>query len=282
MFEHIHHRLTLLLLSGLGLTACAHLQNDAYFAGFHASDPSRSTTPSIIDRGLLITAPLPSEGAQVDVEPENLAEPYRDWRRGRYRDDAFAQYNLMAYLYGPYYDRDYRSRLWLEHQRRWNRIPWYAYDPLFDDFWMVDPYWRSRYWGGSGWYDPWYAGYYDPWYWWDPYYGGGYGLGYSGFGGYYDYWPYGYTRRSTVTTVADVTANKQRRPRSRRDLPTTMIGGNTRAAGSSSTQTRSGRTAAPSTHRRSVSVSGQSRASSAPSKARSGGSRQARTRQRKD
>ncbi len=282
MFERIRNSLTFLLLSGLGLTACAHLQNDAYFAGFHANDRSGSTTPSIIDRGLLITAPLPSEVPQAEVEPENLADPYRYGRRGPFRDDAFTQYNLMVHLYGPYHYRDYRSRLWLQHQRRWNRLPWYAYNPLFDDFWMVDPYWGSRYWGGSRWYDPWYAGVYDPWYW-DPY-GGGYGLGYTGFGGYYDYWPYGYgyTRRGRQTTVAVKSANMQRRPRSRKDSPTTMITGNTRAAGSSSTQTGSGRVAARTATPKAASVGRQGRSSSAPSKASSGGSGQARTRKRKD
>ena len=274
MFERIHHSLTLLLLSGLGLTACAHLQNDPRFAGFHANDPARSTTPSIVDRGLLIAVPPPAEGARADVAPENLAGPYRD--------DTFAQYNLMVHLYGPYYNQNYRSRLWLRHQRRWNRIPWYAYSPLFDDYWMIDPYWDYRYGGWSGRYGPWYAGYYDPWYWWDPYYGGGYGMGYSGFGGYYGYWPYGYTRRGTATTVAVVTDNKQRRRRARKDLPTTMSGGNTRAAGSLSTQARPGRTTARAATPREVSVGRPGRSSSTPSKARSGGSGQARTRKRKD
>lgn len=271
MFEHIHHRLTLLLLSGLGLTACAHLQNDPYFAGFHADDPARGVTPSIVDRGLLITAPLPSVEARAEVAPEQRTDPYRD--------DAFAQYNLMVHLYGPYYNQGYRSRLWLQHQRRWNRIPWYAYDPLFDDHWMFDPYWGSRYRGGSRWYDPWYAGFYDPWFW-DPY-GGGYGLGYSGFGGYYYYGSSGYRRHGALTTVAVKPANKQRRLRSRRDLPTTMSGGPTSAPESWATETRSGWTTRSSTPRRSSSVSSRS-GSSSTSRGRSSGSQQSRTRKRKD
>ncbi|MCH7858421.1 MAG: hypothetical protein IID14_01830 [Candidatus Marinimicrobia bacterium] len=280
MFEQLHHRLTLFLLSGLGLTACAQLQNDAYFAGFHANDPSGSTTPSIIDRGLLNTAPLPAESVRADVEPENPADPYRYGRQQRYRDDPFTQYNLMVHLYGPYYYRDYRSRLWLQHQRRWSRIPWFAYDPLLDDFWMADPFWRSRYGGWSGRYDPWYAGYYDPWYW-DPY-GGGYGLGYASYGGYYDYWPYGYIRRGTLATVAIKPPNHQQRRRGRKDLTTTMSAGKSRAAGPSSTQIRVGRSPGRTTTTGAVSVRRQGRSSSASSKDKSGGSRQARTRKRTD
>ncbi|MCH7521838.1 MAG: hypothetical protein IIB42_09105, partial [Candidatus Marinimicrobia bacterium] len=208
------------------------------------------------------------------------AEPGNNRYYGdRFQRDFSSQYNLVYHLYGPDHYRPYGQRYWLSYRRQWGQLPWYGRNPVYDSWWY-DPYWSWEYrWNSYAW-DPWFDHFYDPWYW-DPY-GGGYGLGYASYGGYYDYWPYGYIRRGTLATVAIKPANHQQRRRGRKDLPTTMSAGKSRAAGPSSTQIRVGRSPGRTTTTGAVSVRRQGRSSSASSKDKSGGSRQARTRKRKD
>jgi len=223
MAGYIPFRLTLLLVSGFWLAGCipytAH-RDDPYFAGYHRADPSQSVTVAITDRKVPLqsepsiesqTEPTPLEAAEA---PEDRDYTYQDWYRNRYRNEDTFQLNLSYHLYGPYYYRDFRSRYWLQYQRRW---PWYA-GGWYDDLWWDYPY------GGYGldrWYDPWY-GYYDPWYgYYDPWY---YGYPYSYYGGYGRYGGYGwYSGRpwyGTYATGSVQTKATERRPRNRRDLPT--------------------------------------------------------------
>ena len=211
----IPFRLTLLLVSGFWLAGCipytAH-RDDPYFAGYHRADPSQGVTVAITDRKAPLqsepsiesqTVPTPPEAAEA---PEDRDYTYQDWNRNRYRNEDAFQLNLSYHLYGPYYYRDFRSRYWLQYQRR---LPWYA-GRWYDDLWWDYPY------GGYGldrWNDPWY-GYYDPWYY-DPYsYYDGYGW-YGGYGGYSGRPWYG-----TYATGSVGTRTTERRTWNRRDLPT--------------------------------------------------------------
>ena len=213
MAGHIPFRLTLLLVSGFWLAGCipytSH-RDDPYFAGYHRADPSQGVTAAITDRKAPLqgepsvesqTVPTPPGAAEA---PEDRDYTYQDWYRNRYRNEDAFQFNLSYHLYGPYYYRDFRSRYWLQYQRRW---PWYAgrwYDP-----WRDYSYWHDP------WYDPWY-GYYDPWYsYYDPWY---YGHSYSYYGGYGWHPWYGTYATGSVQTKAG-----KRRPRGRRDLPTGLV-----------------------------------------------------------
>jgi len=237
MAGYIPFRLTLLLVSGFWLAGCipytAH-RDDPYFAGYHRADPSQGVTFAITDRKAPLqgepsiesqTVPTPPEAA---VAPEDRDYTYQDWSRNHYRNEDAFQLNLSYHLYGPYYYRDFRSRYWLQYQRR---LPWYA-GSWYDDLWWDYPY------GGYGldrWYDPWY-GYYDPWYgYYDPYsYYGGYGW-YSGYG--WHPWYGTYASGSVGTRITE------RRTRNRRDLPTGLSpesdGGMTKASASQPGQSQS-------------------------------------------
>ncbi|UCH63333.1 MAG: hypothetical protein JSU77_02440 [Fidelibacterota bacterium] len=213
-------RSALLLLCGIWLTGCvsyAIQRDNPRFAGYHQAKPSRGVTAAIIDRETLIppAAPIRQPSlvhSRAEEAPEDRDYTYQDWYRNRYRDNDAFQFNLSYHLYGPYHYRDFQSRYWLQYQRRWQRLPWYAgrwYDPWRDYSYWHDPWydpWYSFYDPWYGFYDPWY-GYYDPWH---------YGHSYSYYGGGYGWHPWYGTR----TTRSVQTKATERRLRGRRDLPT--------------------------------------------------------------
>ncbi len=221
----IPFRLTLLLVSGFWLAGCipytAH-RDDPYFTGYHRADPSQGVTVAITDRKAPLQSEPSVESQTVPTPPEAAAAPedrdytYQDWYRNRYRNEDAFQLNLSYHLYGPYYYRDFRSRYWLQYQRRWHRLPWHGNGRMFDDLWWDYPY---RGYGLDRWNDPWY-GYYDPWYgYYDPwYYDPYYGHSYSYYGGYG--WPSWHSMQGTPTTGKARVKTTQRRSRNRRDLPT--------------------------------------------------------------
>ncbi|MFC1543048.1 hypothetical protein ACFL4K_00750 [Candidatus Neomarinimicrobiota bacterium] len=210
-------RFTCLILSGIWLTGCLSYtlsSDDPLFPGYHRGESSQGITTAIIDREAQIptTAPI---SPLTNITPEEPAAPesgnysYPNWYRDRYINEEALNINLSYHLYGPYYYRDFRTRDWLNYQRRWDRLPWYA-----DGWWFDELWWDHHFW--LGWdYDPWYGYYYDPLYY-HPYSYYQPAYGYTRFGGGYWYPWYG----STYAVSSVQARATERRPVNRRDLPT--------------------------------------------------------------
>ncbi|MBA7594816.1 MAG: hypothetical protein GH143_04520 [Calditrichaeota bacterium] len=223
MAGRILFRSALLLLCGMWLAGCVSYpsqRDDPRFAGYHRAVPSQGVTAAVTDRETLTPTTAtdqqtPPGLTEAEKAPEDRDYTYQDWYRNRYRNDDAFQLNLSYHLYGPNYYRDLQSRYWLQYQRRWHRLPWYAgrwYDP-----WRDYSYWHDP------WYDPWY-GYYDPWYsYYDPWYSGYPYSYYGGYGYYYHNWnPYGPYYYSDSRRIDTEPQTYTQRTRARKDRPSTF------------------------------------------------------------